>query len=133
VQQLLTNVLLEQELALALKCQMEVCLWAEEGGAAYTRHHTNLAVQDSAHTATHPDSNTPPPTSTQHTLTLPQPLNQPSPHHEKHTVALRQKLGGRKLGGRKNPLSSKVNVAPPPPRPLGPHERCMQYQASSQS
>ena len=39
------------------------------------------------------------PVPSQHTLTLPQPLNQPSPHHKKHTVTLRQKLGGRKLGG----------------------------------
>ena len=62
MQQLLTNVLLEQELALALRCQMEVCLWAEEGGAAY-----------------------------------------------------------------------KCMFTPPPPRPVGPRERCMQNQASSQS
>ena len=62
MQQLLTNVLLEQLIAFPLWCQLDVCLWAEEGGAAY------------------------------------------------------------------KPL-----ITPPPPRPVGPRERCMQNQASSQS
>ena len=45
-------------------------------------------------------------------------------HHKKHTVTLRQKLGDRKLGGRKNPLPSKVKSAPPlPPPPGGPPYR----------